>query len=337
MSRPIAILAFALALAWPATAPAQRGKVAEARSVAAQAEKKANAGDYAEAVEGFRKAYDLNPSPAYLYNIAIVYLDALDDPRAALGWATRYAGAARNVSERRDAERLVKRIDALLARRYGEVAVAVDPPEAEAFLDVSSPEARIGRSALVAPGSHVIRAWAPGFEPGEARIAVEAGVRTEVKLALRPVKAANPEPASGATVAGHATEVRPAPAHRETVPEPVMAGHAASARRVAGWTTIGVGAAMAAAGAVTFGLAWKDARDAGALRVEAAGYASYSRRYDSLWSRARQERVAAIALWGVGGAALVTGVVLALLPERAGVAFAPGGPGGAGITLTGRW
>jgi TolB-like protein len=167
--------------------------------------------------------------------------------------------------------------------------------------------------AQASPGAEPAPAPEPAPEPPQA-----------------PELAPEPEPAPAPTVAVPLSPpaLAPAPAARTSAaPAPGMDG----SRRAWGWTAVGGGAALAAAG-VVFGLqaqkAYQDEKSA-----SAAGDRPL---YDSSKSRAKSRALAADVCYGLGAAGVGTGVYLLLTGRAGGVAAAPA-PGGAVAVVAGRF
>ena len=183
----LAALTFILA---PLFASAQDsvGAVAEGKALAAQAVKDAQACRYVETVDGFQRAYALNPNPSYLYNIATVLTDAVQDPARAYPWAVRYLTVARNDKERGEARDLLQKLDAVLGRTLGKLEVTSTPADARIYLDRKAPDTLLLHAAWVTPGSHIVLAEAAGYQPAQSSVVVAQGAPVSVALVLVPTQ-----------------------------------------------------------------------------------------------------------------------------------------------------
>ena len=371
----------AAVLAMPLAGRAQSvGSQAEGKAFAAQATKDAEARRFEAAAAGFEKAYAAFPNPAYLYNIASVCVDGLQDPARGYPWAVRYLDAARDPAERAEAEALLRKADAVLARTLGKVDVVVEPAGADLYLDRAAPETRIARVAWVPPGVHHVVAEAPGYESAQLEVTVARGGRAEARLALDarlPVLRVESRTRDAAVFVDGKREGAPpvelrlrpgahtmraeaegfvtlerqvllAPgqtvlvradltqvtaggtAPREVAPAKAPPGM--SSRRVAAWALMGSGVALAVSGVVAYGVGYHDYRSMQGLDRDTQRSA-----IEAKWNKAKAGSDAAIALWSVGGAALVTGIVLYLVPESRRAAVSPLGPGGPGLTAVVAW
>jgi hypothetical protein len=163
------------------------------------------------------------------------------------------------------------------------------------------------------PGAHVVRAEADGHQTLEQKVDLKLGQVLVVRADLAEVVTAS-----------------------NLVAEPVIVAPpmnlSMSPRRIGAWTAIGLGAALAVAGAATYGVGYGDYKDISGLDWDSQ-WGQVQSKYDS----ALTKRNAAIGLWAAGGAALVTGVVLYFLPESSKAAIVPSGPGGPGLTAVARW
>lgn len=199
----------------------------------------------------------------------------------------------------------------------GELKLSCDVPGAR--VTVNGKEERLtplDRPIVVAAGSATVKVTAAGYEPWRHDVEVRPGAVVTLGVALKPLQA-------------RPTDVAPTrPARSVVVASPPM-----SPRRIGAWTSIGTGIALVVAGAVTYGLGYRDYRSIDTL--------DWDRQWDqveSKWNSARTKQNASIGLWSVGGAALITGIVLYFLPESSKAAVAPTGPdGGPGVSALVRW
>lgn len=341
----------------------------EARALAVQAEADAQAGRYDAAIRAYERAYDLSPDPAYLYNLGVLVLLGRDDPEAAWGFASRYADAVKSEEGKRDAEALLKRIEEPLARTHGRLTLSVTPSGADVYLDRVTTAGRLRRTEVwVRAGAHRILAEAPGFEAGDIPVDVRAGSRAEVRLDLRPREARlrieSRTPGVDLTLDGAALGAPPverrvsagvrhvlratAPGHKplEQVLQPgpgeeivvradpsPLSGLAGTGTgpmtapppapyrkglgRDLGWGLMGSGLGLGAVATVLYGVSWS--RQQKGKDPFPMGYWAY-------------------ALWGVGGAMLISGIVIYVeLDDKRAVSLVPTGPGGPGLTAMVPW
>lgn len=167
----------------------------------------------------------------------------------------------------------------------------------------------------VAPGEHVVRAEADGFRPFEQKVRLGPGESLVVHADLAPVGRVTRTASGGGVSAGM------------------------SPMKIAGWTSIGTGAALAVTGSVLFALAHKDNDAASSLdRDSYPNQPAYDREYDALIDQRNRKALGAYVTWGLGGAAIATGVVLLLVKPGGGTALVPAGPGDSpGVTAVVRW
>jgi len=143
--------------------------------------------------------------------------------------------------------------------------VTANPAAADLYLDRESPSTRVARILWVVPGEHVVLVEAPGHQPGEVRVSARRGSTATASIALATIAVPVPEPKPVPVAAP------PAPAPVTAHPPPRM-----SPRRIGARVSMGTGAALVVAGAVSVGLGFGGAdaavhagdgvRDAGARR-----------------------------------------------------------------------
>ena len=274
----------------PSTDPA-----AEARAAYRRGADLYRAGKYREAILQFEAADRLKPSPALQFNIGQCQ-EKLGDQAAALASFARYLRLDPSASNREAVQRSVKALEAKLAATGRQMLhVTTDPPGADLTVD----GAAVGKSPLDAaypPGPYQIGAAAPGRRSAMRQVVLLPLQSLEVNLVLEPgqgpaaapVLTVNPAaPPPGATVPDPA----PRPVERKSWLGPIIAG----------------GVAVVAAGAgVVMGLQARSAQNdllaGGNDRSQA----------DALASKAQSSATAANVLYGVAGAAALTGGVLAI-------------------------
>lgn len=234
---------------------------------------------YEAALRHFRESNTLVPRPQTLWNIIGAEMQ-LGMNAAAYRDLASYLGLFRQLSP--DRLRLAAELRLALEAKLAHVTVVVDPPGASVLVDGAKSE----RAAWVDPGDRVIRAEAPGMEPEQKQISLEAGERRTVRFTLAPPRP--PEP----------------------VPDP------SAPQRRAGLTFVGLGAAGLAAGAVLGALALErkirmnqtcggNSCDTGTLRGE----------YRELQSEASDFASGATLAFVVGAAVSGVGAYIALEPS----------------------
>ena len=178
----------------------------------------------ADALDEFRRAYTLEPSPRLLVQIALA--------EQALGrWVSAEADLLRALGA--DSEPWIARQRALLESELvtirahlGWLEVSVDAPHAEVWVNGSRADARPLR---VEAGSLLVEVKAEGYTSARQETSVKAGERARLDVHLAPL---------------------PAPSARAAAPSPknhALAG--SSGTRSAGFIFLGAGAAALAAGA----------------------------------------------------------------------------------------
>lgn len=253
------------------------------------------AGRYREAIAAFEAADRLKPSPALQFNIGQAW-DKLGDPEAALAAFARYLRLEPAAPNREAVRKTVGLLEARLAATGRQMLhVTTDPAEAELSVDGVA----AGRSPLDAaflPGAHTLAATAPGrlgatrevVLPAERSLAVELVLPPgEDPAAASPLAATPPGPPLEAT----RPDPAPEPVSRKSWLGPIIAG--------------GIGVVAAGAG-IVMGLQARNAQNA----LLAGG--NDRSQADALQAKAKNDAAAANVLYGVAGAAVLTGGVLAI-------------------------
>ena len=199
-------------------------------------------GSWREAFEDFQAAARVVPVPAKriqteggnfildydpYYHMALC-LTGLDKPHLAVGYLRTAANA--RVTPRARLEALWRRVQGEIARKKeigspaptptaepatGQLAVQSDPPGAAVTLDGTAAGTTPMGPFPVSPGSHLVRAEAPGFGPAEEHVTVTAGGTATLVLRLGRTRAARVP----AAAAPQPTRTVPAP-----TPVPQVAG-----------------------------------------------------------------------------------------------------------------
>lgn len=332
------LLGLLLALsAWPSSARA----AGEDQRLAAQAlfdegQKLKQRGDFEAACEKFAASQKLDPALGTQLNLADCYERI---GKSASAWINfvEVATRARQEGQRRRAliakERAGKLEDQLCRLR-----IDVPSPVAELTIErdgMDVPEATWGTATPVDPGSHEVTASAPGKQPWSTTVEV-SGEGTEVSVEVPELEDAPvvAEP-GGEGELGTGPVGEPGPDEVDGTGQ-LVAGIAVG---VVGLGGLGVGAAFAAIAHSKYDES-KDFCDPGDDSL-------CTQEGVDLRSEAQTAQAVYITGFAVGGAALITGIVLlATLPSSdeahevsAGAwRLSPAvGPGGAALQLTGRW
>ncbi len=253
------------------------------------------AGKYREAIAQFEAADRLKPSPALQFNIGQCQ-EKLGDLAAALASFARYLRLDPAAPNREAVQRSVKGLEARLAATGRQMLhVTTDPPGADLTVD----GAAVGKAPLDAaypPGPYQLGAAAPGRRSAARQVVLFPLQSLEVNLVLEPgqdpavapVLTVNPPPPPpGATV----PEPAPRPVERKSWLGPIIAG------------AVGV---VAAGAGVVMGLQARSAQN------ELLAGGNDRSQADALASKAQSSATAANVLYGVAGAAVLTGGVLAI-------------------------
>ena len=292
-----------------------------------------DAGDLAEALESFRRSYDLWASPNSLLYVARS-LRRLERPAEAAAVYERTAYEAQLRAAERDLYATTARVAsdelAALEPNIGRVVVrpAEVPEGGELRIAGRSLEPRaIGLPWPVTPGAVAVELIVRG-RPRVARI-VDVAAGQEVTVDLSP---APPPSAPAPTEREAEPEPEPEP-EREPLPRaelPVERSGHAGGTALAALVTGGV-AVAGWAGLTVFGLLGLDKRDE--LEATCGGPCPPERANDV--DTARTYETAANVALAIGAAATVAAAVLLLIDVTAGDAAAAAAPSTAGLAL--RW
>jgi tetratricopeptide (TPR) repeat protein len=266
---------------------------AEARAAYKRGADLYRAGRYRDAVAEFQSADRKKPSPALHYNIGQAW-EKLGDLPAALAAYARYLRLDPKAPNREAVERSVRALEAKLAATGLQMLhVTTAPPSADVSVD-GTPGVRAPLDAPFAPGRHAVAAAAPGHQTATMEVQLPADGSLSVNIVLEPLPdpaaalaAKPPSPPLDAT----RPDPAPTPAVRKNWLGPIIAG----------------GVAVVAAGAgVVMGIQARNAQNA----LLAGG--NDRQQADALVSQANSNATAANVLYGVAGAAALTGGVLAI-------------------------
>lgn len=197
-----------------ATKPAT-AKPVDAKALFAAGEKKFKAGDFAAALEDFEASNTAKASPATVRYIALCQDNLQHYPSAVASFEKFIAESPAKTKTEKDqvaeAQKRVEAIKALPGKIHvtmtpGTAGVAVDPPATAAKADgTNGASAHVAASAAttessgpahadldLAPGKHVLRVTADGYETTDKEVDVTYGTKQDVNVDL--VKKAEPPP-----------------------------------------------------------------------------------------------------------------------------------------------
>lgn len=193
----IAFVSLPTALAWgsdPATLEAARDLARQHfnRGVAL-----VESGEYAAALQEFRRAYDLSPHHSVLFNIGMSYV-ALERPVDAVDTLQRYlkeSGAELSAERRSAVKEQIEQQKALIA----ELAILTDVEGASVLVDGHQVGTTpIGQTVRVSRGTHRVIATAEDGARADHTLSVSGGQRHELTLKFAsPPKAAPRPPTHG--------------------------------------------------------------------------------------------------------------------------------------------
>lgn len=123
----------------------------KAKQHARQAIRHVDEGDFSEAVEDFKKAYDLAALPHYLYNIARAY-QVMGQNGEAIRYYERYLQFIEEEGERK----AVRDEIAALQERLATLVVEVEPADAQLRVDADPERCQIGKPCFLDPGKHIV-------------------------------------------------------------------------------------------------------------------------------------------------------------------------------------
>ncbi|HEY8088124.1 MAG TPA: PEGA domain-containing protein [Polyangiaceae bacterium] len=231
-----------------ATPPSDADRVT-ARALAHEGHEAQMHGDYARAVDRFRRADALVDAPTLLLGVArgLTGMGKLVEAHETYVRVVRTTLAPDAPPPFTKAIEDAKRELAALEPRLAWVTIGVvGPPESAVTVtldEVPLPSAVLGSRRASDPGSHRVRVTAPGYQPAESTFTVREGEATSVSLA--------PEVATLPPGALPVAAVAPAPVRAEA---PAVAGTSPSSApfgKTLGIALVGVGAAGLVGGGVT--------------------------------------------------------------------------------------
>ena len=242
----------------------------------------------------------------------------------------------------------LEEVEAALKQGHVKVSFSCDPPTTTITLPssaLSTPGATTSPPTLLkpiacpamwwlSPGKHKVAADAPEYEPRmvevDVRVRGDSGVR-EIRLeAIDPIRATG----GGESHAGETstTVLQPAAPKRPT--------------RALEWTLLGSGLALGVTGAIFHGLGYSKNESLHSKYLDSSDYpvaGDAKSLYDKAYQdQVRPKEITAYVLYGVGGAAVLAGVVTWFIPKSgnksskdSALTFVPLAlPGGTGALMT---
>ncbi len=250
-------------------------------------------GKFAEAAERFQAAYNIDPSPILLYNLGRA-TEKAGKPAEAITHYRAYLQRFPQAEDRAQVERIIEALESAARTRQGFLTIEGLPTEG----------VRVFFDSALAPAPGERGRWT--LETGRYQVQVRTddghAWRTEVEIL--------PDQTTSPRYAGPP----PPPPQAEGGPRPMQIG---------GWVGVGVGAAVLAAGGVTFAQAHAAATDAEDARAELRSGTLTVVEAEALakdYAAARDDveslGLTSYVLFGVGAAVAGTGAVLLVLDAQ---------------------
>jgi len=302
---------------------------AGARSLATEGASAFSDGRYKDAVDLFSKAESLVHAPPHLLFIARAHvkLNQLVRAREAYLKITREQIAPNAPQAFRDAQSASAREMAAIEPKIGALTVKVEGPADAKDLQVKLdgtlvPSVLVGSSQPVDPGEHHVEAVAMGFRAQPRTIKVGDGERTSVTLKLdadpnsAPTSVGAPkmgEPATASSAAGVSTVGGQVSSGGSSAPGDTGTS-GGSGMRIGAYTAFGIGAVGVGLG--TFFILRSSSKRTEADNLCAGGCKVENRAaIDDADSAADSARTLSIVGFAVGGASVVTGILLLVLDK----------------------
>lgn len=309
------LLVLGLSLCLPCVPHAQAVKdpIEEAGRLYQEGVKLFKDGAFPQAAEKFQAAYNLDPSPILLYNLARA-AEEMGDASGAIGHYRAYLVRFPEAEDKAEVERRIRILDAVLRNaRMGTLRIAGLPPGAGVTLnDQPAPEAQEGGGWRLDPQTYTVRVQAADGSVWAREVDVVTG--------------------ETATLTYQATPVAP--------PDDEQGGVSGTA--IAGWSAVGAGAVALGLGGFFYSRTFA-ARDdfesfTRSLPADVTAQDIIDER-DAADDKISSNGTLAYVMWGVGAAAVATGVVLLVLDrdngsQATGSAALVPLPGGLGLTGT---
>ncbi len=305
----VATLAPAAAGAAPKTAASDDARTAEAKAHYKRGANFYKEARYREAIDEFLAAYRIKPSGVLQYNIGQAY-EKLGDIPAALASYNNYLREAPAAPNRETVQHAIANLERRLAAGGVQMLyIFTDPPDAEVWIDGQSR----GRSPFyvaLLQGAHAISVMKPGYRTELRSVALTPERSLSMTLPLQPEPIALPPPAAasvaGGAAAGVAAQAVPPPSAPNAAPpeatKPAPAPQPVERKNWLGPIIAG-SAAVVAAGAG----AWMGVQARNAQNSLLHGYPPSRSSADSFAQKAKNDATTANVLYGVAGAAALTG------------------------------
>ncbi len=125
-----------------------------------------SAGQYEEAIEQFKAAFDIKATTGALFNIAKSY-EKMARNEEAIDYYQQYIDLDPNAGDRKNIEENIARLKRLIKARYQELSVNSDPPGAEIYMDDRNAglQGQTNSRFKVTPGPHTLYLDLNGYEP----------------------------------------------------------------------------------------------------------------------------------------------------------------------------
>jgi hypothetical protein len=190
------ILACACSAAWmPArfvSAQETGGAANPARELFQSGVERYEAGQYADALKDFERAYALKPHPIVQVNIANCY-DKLNQPAEALSHFEAFLASTEGSAAQRDE---VRSAMARLSKAAGRLSIRATPAGAQGVIDQKRTAQPL---QWVSVGRHRIDVTAEGYEPAARVVDVQPGETVEVNVELAQSQGPAPTPPVAST------------------------------------------------------------------------------------------------------------------------------------------
>ncbi len=144
-----------------------------------------NEGDNSGALAEFKRAYEILPNPAVLFNVGLVYA-ALNRPVESLDALDRLLANPGSL----DADKLGRARHARQEqlRRVGQLAISSNVPAAIEIDGIAVGKTPLAKPLSLAVGTHVVALLAPGYLPVRKEIVLAGETHAEVRMDLIPTE-----------------------------------------------------------------------------------------------------------------------------------------------------
>jgi hypothetical protein len=298
---------------------------AGARVAATEGVKAINEKRWADAADLFTRAESLVHSPVHLLYLARAQekLGKLVKARENYNRIIREKYGAEAPDAFRQAQSSAQQEVSGLDARLAAITVKLDGEKGAVTVTMDGekvPSALVGLPLPVDPGSHTFVAAGTDLKSDPVTVSVTEGGKDTITLTVKPapgtqapdaaVVAAGTQPAAAATTAGAAP-----PAATSTAPpgtQPSSASSGSSGMKIGGYVALGVGVVGVGLGTVFLLQAKSKKSDADNLCNLSNGGCPLSKKSDieSLDNSYKSAGTLSVVGYGVGGAALITGVIL---------------------------